>query len=227
MYGITLEIQLILEYSMVIPKMCEYGHKCSDSFLSSHCKYVCGIERHHSNAALRIPSFQITQDTRNVPVIILASSWTVGLLFGTHIAYSADSVFFHLMRQVPSESVSIVSLLFIKLLPYLFSAFAVIASYRWLFFIAAFMEAFLLSFVGIGVMLSFGQGGWVPALILMCCSSLGACAVLWFWIGALRQPVSGVSRRFILSASVFSLITVLDFRFFHPFLVDLLSILEG
>ena len=162
--------------------------------------------------------------TRSIPVVILASAWVCGLLAGTYIAFSADISFLSLMRPVLSEPVSIVSLLISQLLPVFLSAFAVMISVQWLLFILAFGEAFLLTYVVMGVMLSFGSPGWLPALLLLLSGGFGCCVNLWFWISALRFPVSGVHRRLILTAAAVFLISLLNDRYLHPFMTDLFNI---
>ena len=162
--------------------------------------------------------------TRSIPVVILASAWVCGLLAGTHIALSADLSFLSLMRPVLSEPVSIVSLLISQLLPVFFSAFAVMISVRWLFCILAFLEGFLLTYIGMGVMLSFGSAGWLPALLLSLSGGFCSCVILWFWISALRFPVTGIHRRLALTTAAVLLISLMNHRYLYPFMTDLFNI---
>ena len=161
--------------------------------------------------------------TRRFPVVILALCWVCGLLSGTYFAFCADSSFFSLMRLTLSEPVSIVNLLVTQLLPVFFSVVAVLIHRRQLFYPIAFAEAFLLSFIGIGVMIGFGRAGWLPTLLLMFSGSLISCVVLWFWISYLEHPVSGVYRRLTLTAASVVLICALNYRFFLPFILELFS----
>lgn len=162
--------------------------------------------------------------TRSFPVVILASAWVCGLLAGTYIAFSADDSFLSLMRPVPAEPVSIISLLTVQLLPVFLSAFAVMISIRWLFYFLAFGEGFLLSFVGIGVALCYGSAGWLPALLLLLPGCICSCTVLWFRISAIRNPITGFRSQLSLTTAAVLLISLLDHRYLLPFLTDLFNI---
>ena len=162
--------------------------------------------------------------TRRFPVVILALSWVCGLFAGTYIALSADSSFPLVMRPILSESVSIVSLLLVHLLPLLFSAFAVMISHRWLLHFFAAWEAFLLSYIAVGLALCFGNSGWLPAMLLLASNVLSSCVMLWYWISSWEHPVSGYFRHFFLAAALIVFISALDYRFILPFLLDLFRI---
>ena len=162
--------------------------------------------------------------SRRFPVVILALCWVCGLCAGTYIAFRADSSFFSLMRPVLSEPVSIVSLLNAQLLPVFLSAVAVLTSRRWLFYPIAHAEAFLLSYVGMGVLLSFGYSGWLPALLLLFSGCIGITVILWFWISSLEHPVIGVYRRLLLCCAIVAFLCVLDHRYLLPFMLELFSI---
>lgn len=162
--------------------------------------------------------------TRSFPVVILASAWVCGLLAGTYIAFSADDSFFSLMRPVPAEPVSIMSLLTAQLLPVFLSAIAVMISIHWLFYFLAFGEGFLLSFVGIGVALGFGSAGWLPALLLLLPGCICSCTVLWFRISVMRNQPTGFRRQLALTATIVLLISLMDHRYLLPFLTDLFNI---
>ena len=162
--------------------------------------------------------------TRSFPVVILASAWVCGLLAGTYIAFSADDSFFSLMRPVPAEPVSIMSLLTVQLLPVFLSAIAVMISIHWLFYFLAFEEGFLLSFVGIGVALSFGSAGWLPPMLLLLPGCICGCTVLWFRISVMRNQSTGFRRQLALTATIVLLISLMDHRYSLPFLTDLFNI---
>ena len=65
------------------------------------------------------------------------------------------------MRGAAARPVSIVSLLGVTMFPFLLSAFAVYISEPWLLLIVSFGDAFVLSFVSLGVMQCSGIEMWL------------------------------------------------------------------
>ena len=86
---------------------------------------------HHS---LKIPG-------RNWRDFTLALSWILGLISGCTLCLSADTTAFSLMRMAPGCPVSIVRLLAVTFLPFLFSGFAAFVSQTWLLFPIVFFKS--------------------------------------------------------------------------------------
>ena len=96
---------------------------------------------------------------RNMPAwwrkycfLFLAFCWIAGLLSGASACLAAGDSLNSLMRGAAARPVSIVSLLGVTMFPFLLSAFAVYISEPWLLLIVSFGDAFVLSFVPLGVM---------------------------------------------------------------------------
>ena len=80
------------------------------------------------------------------------------------------------MRGILFGSVSIVSLLSVGLIPFLFTAYAVCLSKSWILFAVSFCKALLFSFMAMGISSAFGSAGWlVSALVLFS-------GHMWNWI---------------------------------------------
>ena len=83
--------------------------------------------------------------------LFLAFCWIAGLLSGASACLAAGDSLNSLMRGAAARPVSIVSLLGVTMFPFLLSAFAVYISEPWLLLIVSFGDAFVLSFVSLGV----------------------------------------------------------------------------
>ena len=86
------------------------------------------------------------------PAFVLALSYFAGLLFGVFVFRFAGDRLDSLMRGAFSGAVSIVGLLGVTVVPFLFSAFAVSLSKPALLFPVSFINAFLFCFVSLGML---------------------------------------------------------------------------
>lgn len=156
----------------------------------------------------------------------LSFCWTGGLLSGIWLWYSSGGSLSSLMRSSLYGSVSIVRLVFILLLPFLLSAFAVLFSSRWLIYPIAFGKGVFFAFVSMGVFSCFGCAGWLIRLFL-CFSEIVSLPLLyWLWIRLLRDEDGAGSRdAFLLLAPVF-LIGSIDYCFITPFFSELVNFIE-
>lgn len=151
----------------------------------------------------------------------LALSWFSGLVFGSFLAVSADNSFASLMRAASERRVSIVGLLVVTLLPFLFSAFAVYLSQPRLLLPVAFCKAASVSQVALGIGASYGSAGWLMRFLLMFSDLCVVPLLFFYWL----RYISG-ERRFGLSpvllflAAVMMIVSV-DIRFVSPVLANL------
>ena len=113
--------------------------------------------------------------------------------------------------------------LFLILLSVLFLAF----STPWMVVGICFAKTFLFSFVSLGILMSFGSGGWLLRFFLL----FGDCAAMpllyWYWS---RYICTSIGLRWIAVSAAFLLvlllITSLDYRVFAP-LVCLIDSMKG
>lgn len=153
---------------------------------------------------------------------VLASVWTLGLLSGIWVFAAADTALFPLMRSTIYGSVSIVSLLIMTGLPFLFSAFAVFLSCRWLIFLIAFCKGLGFSFVSLGILLSFGSCGWLLGLLIGFGDVVAMPLLYWFWISCFRDNDSLWRCRCFLVAAFLILAGSVEYSLIQPFLAGLL-----
>lgn len=115
-------------------------------------------------------------------VLSLASSYFAGLILGGCMFYAAGGSFFSLMRAGDYSRMSIVCLLAVLFLPFLFSAFAVYIHQSWLLMPICFLKAFIFAFVYVGISVSFADTGWLVRFFLMF-SDIATLPLLWlFWL---------------------------------------------
>ena len=167
---------------------------------------------------LKLPHFP-----RKSSSAVLALFWFLGLVLGVFFSTAAGNTIATLMRTAVNSHVSISGLLTAILLPFLLSAFAVYIHEPWLLIPIAFAKAFVFSYVGLGVMTSYGSAGWLVRLLLMfgdCCSMP---LLFWYWtrhISGQRKALLPVTAVVLVLAFV---IGSFDFCVVSPFLASVIS----
>lgn len=167
---------------------------------------------------LNLPHF-----SRKNIMVFLALFWFLGLLSGAAFSAAASDSLVPLMRTAVNSRVSINGLLTAILLPFLLSAFAVMIHEPWLLLPVAFGKAFLVSFVGTGVLNAYGSAGWLIRWLLMFSDCCSLPVLFWYWI----RQTTGRNRHFfpvtalVLLAAV--LISSFDYCVVSPFLATVIS----
>lgn len=154
---------------------------------------------------------------RKSNVWILAVCFFAGLVLGIRASHEAG-LSFPLMRGALKSTVSIVRLLSILLLPFLFSALAVYFSKPKLLYGIAFLKAFVFAFISAGISAGFGGAGWLIRWLLMFSDSLCLPVLLLYWL----RHIPG-RRRFqtadtMILAGCIGLVGLLDHRLIMPLL---------
>lgn len=155
--------------------------------------------------------------------IFLAFFWIAGLLLGICLYFAAGSFYSSVMPGALQGTVSIVSLLCISILPFLFSAFAVFASKPFLLLLICFWKAFQFSFVSLGVLCSFSGSGWLIRWFLMFSDMISLPLLYWFWVRHIcaKRFLSGTEAFVIVS--LFILIGSIDYCYISPFFTNLIN----
>ena len=153
---------------------------------------------------------------------ILAFSWFFGLICGVLVSSHAGESFISAMRAAENSCVSIIGLLFAILLPFLFSAFAVFLSCRWLVFPIVFCKGICLSYVSLGVMLSFGNAGWLICLLAGFSDAVAAPLLFWFWMTCFEDNDPLRRYKCLMTAAIVILAGSVEYSLIQPFLAELL-----
>ena len=153
---------------------------------------------------------------------LLAVSWLAGLLLGSLISLSADTLLVSTMRAALYGGMSIFGLLTSLLLPFMITAFAVYISQPLLIFGTAFMKAFLFSFTGLGLLSAFGSSAWLIRILLMFADSMILPLLWWVWIRILTDDRSRAARNLFCAAVFAAMIGYFDYAFIAPFLACLI-----
>ena len=163
----------------------------------------------------------ISHKSRRVAVLFLAFAFISGLLMGCVIQLSAEFDSYSWMRGTPDAPVSIVGLLSVILLPFLFSAFAVYSSQRWLLIPIAFCKALSFALVACGIGAAYGSAGWLMRILLMFTDIFSLPLLVLFWVrycgGERRLTLHSVFTYFTAAACIGSI----DFFVISPFLAGL------
>lgn len=153
----------------------------------------------------------------------LACSFLLGLLSGGCIFTLTSDSFSSLMRGAAFGSMSIISLLSVLLLPFLFSAFAVYVRQSWLLMPISFLKAFFFSFLYVGLSCTFGGAGWLVRTMLMFSDILTLPVLWWFWLKLLQWEGQGFYRQFLLPMAVEIAIACFDFSMVSPWAAQLIT----
>lgn len=153
----------------------------------------------------------------------LACSWLSGLVCGILVSLSAGSLLVSLMRSTLYVPVSIVGLLCVTILPFLFSALAVFLSRPGLLLPICFAKAFLLAFVSVGILRAFGSAGWLLRWLLLFGDCASVPVLYWFWLRYIsgNRPLCGWEAISMLSLGL--LIGSVNYSVISPFLVRLIE----
>ena len=149
--------------------------------------------------------------------LFLAASWLCGFVFGVFCYSTSCPEFTSLMRRAFSCSVSIVGLLNAALIPFLLSTLFIATSMPLLLPGLCFVKAFLFSFVSIGVLKSFGSGGWLLRYLFLFSDCVTLPFLFGYWFGCLSTTIK--SRPVFATCVVFlllSLVTILDYHVIAP-----------
>lgn len=152
--------------------------------------------------------------------LALAFCWCLGFAFGVFLFLSTGTPGVSMMRRMVSGSVSIVSLIGLGLLPFLFTAYAVILSQLRLLFLICFCKAGMFAFVSMGISAAFSSAGWMMRGLLLFFDSV-CCILLYFvWYRILNGRKAGwfwIILAGLLAGSI-------EFYIISPFLAGLIEI---
>lgn len=158
--------------------------------------------------------------SRKKDLLVLAFSWTLGLVLGLLCAESAGDAFASLVRAAGDSRVSIFGLLATVMLPFLLSAFS--SRGPWVIIVIAFLKAFLVCYTGYGVMMAFGGAGWLVRLLLLFSQCCTVPVLYWFWIDRLISQRKHWIRT-ALPVLVVLIIGSFDYYVVSPFWAMLIS----
>lgn len=154
----------------------------------------------------------------------LAFSWLSGMLGGLLFFISTNDTALLLMRGAPYTSVSIVRYFCAAWIPVLLSALAVFLSTKLWLLLICFAEAFLFTYVSIGIRLAFGDSGWLIQTLLM----FGQCASLpvfyWYWLRRLSGGTGGRILETVWVLSLTALFSSMHTCVISPILAELIEI---
>lgn len=159
---------------------------------------------------------------RRIFPVSLASFWCLGLLLGGVAAAGTGSGFAVSLYRCARQSVPMLRLIVLLLLPFLFSAFAVSLSQPWLTLPICFAKAFLVSFCACACMHSFGSAGWLICMLLMFSDGCLLPLLCWFWLRHGDGTRQALARDTAACAVVTILVGSLDASLIAPFLASIL-----
>ncbi len=184
-------------------------------------RLVCINTREVVAAMARFLHSDFFDPRRKFAPLLLACAWTFGLLAGAVLFYTAGPLPLSTTPSPPFGQVSVIGLLCVTWLPFLFSAFAVYLSHPGWILSIAFLKGASFSFVSARLLAQFGSAGWLFRMLLMF-SDLAMLPLLFiFWL----RYLPGDRKIRLSTIAVFllwsTLIGSLDYCLISPFLASL------
>jgi hypothetical protein len=125
------------------------------------------------------------------------------------------------MRSGSYDAVSIVNLLTVTLLPFLFSAFAVYIRSYGLLAVLCFIKSVCFGFVSSGLLMAWGSAGWLIRLLLMFSDLICLVPLWWCWIHFSEDEARNGSFSLWIPCMIAACIVCLDYRYISPLLTKL------
>jgi hypothetical protein len=150
---------------------------------------------------------------------IFLTVWIAGLILGTITAAAASNSYFLLMRMAPKSSVSIIGLAVTVLLPFLLTAFAVLADRSLWLYPICFLKVFAFAFCGYGISVAYGSAGWLVRFLFQFSDILSIPILFWFAFRYLRGRGLMWKRDLAIGCALDVWICCLDLWFVSPFLM--------
>ena len=158
---------------------------------------------------------------RKGSTVFLASCFASGLAAGCMAFFSAECETASLMRAAADSRVSIVGLLSVIFLPFLFSAFAVYLRQPWWLLPIAFCKAFSFALVFLGITAAYGSAGWLMRLLLMFSDLWTLPLLCYFWLRYATGERRLALRVIPSYLCAVLLIAIIDHCLISPFLANL------
>ncbi len=161
--------------------------------------------------------------SRKIILFVLAFFSILGSVLGVFTAHSTSTYYFYLMRTAVTCHVSIVGLFFVMLLPFVITAFAVWISMPLLLLPVSFFSSFSFSLIVCYVVSAFGSAGWLVCSMFLFTSASTQLCLYWLSIRHLHGSSNLVTVDFLVCIVFLLAISMIDYLFVAPFLVQLIN----
>jgi hypothetical protein len=156
--------------------------------------------------------------------VLLALFCFAGALSGVYASRFTGAAFLPLTRMALLSPVSVVGLTACCSLPFLFAAFAVFISCRWLLYPLCFVKLFLHCWFGFSVMMAYGSSGWLLRLFLQFSDGCLIPVLCWFCLRQLSGEGDFLKRDLRLCLLAVLMAGIFDYCVITPFLASLIKI---
>lgn len=136
-------------------------------------------------------------DQSGLPIFAFCIFWMFGLSAGVYTASTLPLSILSLVRTILYDRTSVILLILIRCFP-LFAAFIVCLLYRPVLVIPiAFIKAFSFAFSAYGIVLAFGNAGWLIRWLLMFSDSISILFFVWFSIRNISNNQKSLIKDFV------------------------------
>lgn len=159
-----------------------------------------------------------TRRTYLCPRMLFFGLWVVGLVFGFCIAMSMPTESLSLIRSVRDSGVPAAGFLVSLLLPLAISMVVAWLRLPLIILPITFIKAFCYSFCATGLMLSFGEAGWLIYRLYLFSDSCMSVVFIWFWNRNISEITVNWKKDAILCMIVSLFVFCIDFSLVTPLL---------
>ena len=158
---------------------------------------------------------------RMIHYAIFILCWVLGYLLGLFFAeFHTDRIRAYFFFATAVQAVPISSL-FTAFLPLLLAYFCGRFSAQALLYPLAFLKALSFAYCSLGVLLAYGQSGWVVCMFLLFSASCSLPVFCWFCLHQIRQERSAEKISFLVCGALIMIIAALDHFYCSPILQSL------
>lgn len=157
------------------------------------------------------------------PAFILSATWVAGLLAGLYTVSIVPTSYFSLMRSILYDRMSIVVLVLTLIFPFLFSYVAYRLSMPFLIFPIAFLKAFTFAYSAFGVVMAYGDAGWMMRWLLLFSDSFIVVLLLWFWFRNASANRITLNKALLVCVLLASFICLFDYSVILPLSASLVN----
>ena len=156
---------------------------------------------------------------RKYAVLILACSWSVGLILGIQVAKGVPGDF--LSWNCTVQNVSLPGALIVALFPIVVSVLLMYMGQFWLIPVVAFLKSFSFAYVSWILMREFGSACWLIQFLVMFSDCISLPLLWWFWCHMMKSAQNAPISLSVPMGLMLIAIVVLNHRFILPILSSL------
>ena len=158
-----------------------------------------------------------------LPVIALVVFWVSGLFAGLYTVSDLPGSVLPLVHSILYRPTSIAGIILVQLFPLFLSLIACRLHRPYLIIPVAFFKAFSFAYCAFGIILAFGDAGWMMRWLFLFSDSIMVVFLLWFWIRSFSENRKFWIIDLIICLSASTFLFVVDYFAILPLSINLVN----